>query len=46
MKYKLPFGIPGDCLAGSWVQKDLENIFAFRENKIQEIFKDQIVSSN
>ena len=46
VKYKLPFGIPGNCLAGSWVQKDLENIFAFRKKKIQEIFKDQILSSN
>ena len=46
VKYKLPFGIPGDCIAGSWVQKDLENIFDFRKNKIREIFKDQIISSH
>jgi len=46
VKYKLPFGIPGDCVAGSWVQKDLENIFDFRKKKIREIFKDQILSSH
>ena len=38
VKYKLPLGIPGDCVAGSWVQKDLENIFDYRRKKIEEIF--------
>ena len=46
VKYKLPFGIPGDCLAGSWVQKDLENIFDYRRKKIEEIFKESITTSN
>jgi len=45
VQYKLPFGIPGDCVAGSWVKKDLENIFDFRRKKIQEIFKDQILET-
>ena len=46
VKYKLPLGIPGDCVAGSWVQKDLENIFDHRRKKIEEIFRDQISASN
>jgi hypothetical protein len=46
VKYKLPLGIPGDCIAGSWVQKDLENIFDYRRKKIEEIFKDQVATSN
>jgi len=45
IKYKLPLGIPGDCLAGSWVQKDLENIFDYRRKRIEEIFKDQATAS-
>ena len=46
VKYKLPLGIPGDCIAGSWVQKDLENIFDYRRKKIEEIFKVQVSASN
>ena len=46
VKYKLPLGIPGDCIAGSWVQKDLENIFDYRRKKIEEIFKDQVSALN
>jgi len=46
VKYKLPLGIPGDCVAGSWVQKDLENIFDYRRKKIEEIFKDQASAPN
>jgi len=46
IKYKLPLGIPGDCVAGSWVQKDLENIFDYRKKKIEEIFKDKASASN
>ena len=46
VKYKLPLGIPGDCVVGSWVQKDLENIFDYRRKKIEEIFKDQASESN
>ena len=41
VKYRLPFGIPGDFLAGQWVKKDIENIFHFRKKKIEEIFKNQ-----
>ena len=35
VKYRLPFGIPGDFLAGQWVKKDIEDIFHFRKNKIE-----------
>ena len=46
VNYKLPFGILGDYLAGSWVQNDLENIFDFRRKRVKEIFKDQIPTPN
>ena len=45
VKYNLPLGIPGDCVAGSWVQKDLENIFDYRRKKIEKIFKNQVPAS-
>tara|TARA_B110001454_G_scaffold203643_1_gene211728 strand:- start:631 stop:774 length:144 start_codon:yes stop_codon:yes gene_type:complete len=32
-------------LAGQWVKKDIEDIFHFRKNKIEEIFKDQMLDT-
>ena len=39
VKYRLPFGIPGDFLAGQWVKKNIEDIFHFRKNKIEEFLR-------
>ena len=32
--YKVPFGIPGDLIAGKWIRKDLEAIFNHRHKTI------------
>lgn len=36
--YRLPFGSLGDWFAGSWVDRDVQNIFDYREKVIREIF--------
>lgn len=38
--YRVSLGFIGHLLAGNWVRKDVESIFAFRESKIRSIFKD------
>ncbi len=36
--YRLPGGAPGEALAGFWVRRDVEQIFAYRRRKLAEIF--------
>ena len=38
VKYELPLGKLGDFLAGAYVRKDVEGIFAYRENIVREMF--------
>jgi ligand-binding SRPBCC domain-containing protein len=38
VRYELPLGALGQLAAGSWVDADLDRIFAFRRAKIREIF--------
>lgn len=38
VSYRLPFGPPGELVAGCLVRKDLEKIFGYRRKKIEEIF--------
>ena len=35
--YKVPFGIPGDLVAGKWVRKDLEKVFTHRHKTIDTL---------
>ena len=35
--YKVPFGIPGDMVAGKWIKKDLEEIFTYRNKVIDTL---------
>ena len=35
--YKVPFGIPGDLVAGKWVRKDLEKVFTYRHKIIDNL---------
>lgn len=37
--YLLPFGVVGKTLSSAWVKKDVESIFAFRTERIGELFK-------
>ena len=37
--YKLPFGIPGDLVAGQLIKKDLETIFHYRYKSIETLLK-------
>lgn len=35
--YKVPFGVPGDLVAGKWIRKDLEKIFNYRYKTIDTL---------
>jgi len=35
--YKVPFGIPGDIVAGKWIKKDLEEIFNYRQKVVDTL---------
>jgi uncharacterized protein (TIGR01777 family) len=37
--YRLPGGALGDALAGFWVRRDVEQIFAYRRRKLAEVFR-------
>lgn len=37
--YQMHFGKLGQLVAGKWVRKDVESIFAFREKTIADIFR-------
>ena len=45
VKYRLPYGIPGDFFGRPMGKKNIEDIFHFRKNKIEEIFKDQMLDT-
>lgn len=36
--FELPFGRLGEWIAGRWVQRDVEKIFAYRRTVIEQIF--------
>jgi hypothetical protein len=36
--YRVPFGTLGHLTAGSFVKGDVEKIFDYRRNKIEELF--------
>jgi len=38
VRYRLPFGLIGDWVAGSFVQKDVEEIFDYRFKVIESLF--------
>jgi ligand-binding SRPBCC domain-containing protein len=40
VNYRVHLGLFGQWLTGSWVRKDVESIFAFRETKVRSIFHD------
>jgi len=35
--YKVPFGLPGDIVAGKWIKKDLQEIFNYRHKVINTL---------
>jgi uncharacterized protein (TIGR01777 family) len=37
VKYRVPFGIPGDLVAGKWIRNDLETIFKHRHKTIEKL---------
>jgi uncharacterized protein (TIGR01777 family) len=37
VRYRVPFGIPGDVVAGKWIKKDLETIFKHRQKTIEKL---------
>lgn len=39
--YKVPFGIPGDLVAGQWVRKDLEKVFTHRHKTLDTLLANQ-----
>jgi len=36
--YKMPFGVMGLLFAGPFVARDIQKIFSYRRNKVEEIF--------
>lgn len=36
--YQVPFGLLGCVFAGAFVRKDIQKIFAYRRNRVEEIF--------
>jgi ligand-binding SRPBCC domain-containing protein len=37
LQYRVPFGIPGDVVAGKWIKDDLETIFKHRHKTIEKL---------
>jgi len=37
VQYRVPFGIPGDLIAGKWIRNDLETIFKHRHKTIEKL---------
>jgi len=40
VRYRVPFGLAGQVLAGRWVRRDVEEIFRFRQERIRQLFPD------
>jgi len=38
VRFKIPFGAPGDLFLTEFIQKDLKKIFNYRKNKIEKLF--------